>query len=145
MIPHILLLALFLSTCSGWRWPGQISEPYQERRSYEPERPYSVINRRVYEDELDNTIYESDDLLGHLSHLEAQLYMQPDNRTGDKVSQWHEGMGVNPEELGEYAEGDILYPASQGRNGIKAESARWPNGIVPYVLSPFFGKLTFFL
>lgn len=67
--------------------------------------------------------------------------MLPDNKTGDKVAQWHENMGVNPEELGEYAEGDILYPA-MGRNGIRVETARWPDGVVPFVISPFFSKCT---
>ncbi|XP_035719568.1 zinc metalloproteinase nas-13-like isoform X3 [Vespa mandarinia] len=52
-------------------------------------------------------------------------------------------MSVNPEELGNYAEGDILFPLGMGRNGLKAENARWPNGIIPYMISPYFGKIEF--
>ncbi|KAL6428195.1 hypothetical protein ACFW04_008498 [Cataglyphis niger] len=47
-------------------------------------------------------------------------------------------MDVNPEELGEYVEGDILFPPITGRNGLTAVSARWPNGIIPFVISPYF-------
>ncbi len=129
-----LLSLLFLSSCSGWRWPGETTEPRQLVEPYQ---------RRVYHDEYDNSVYGGENALGHLSHLQAQLYMQPDNKTGDKVAQWHEGMGVNPEELGEYAEGDILYPATMGRNGIKTETARWPDGVVPYLISPFFSEYYF--
>nr|CAD7571777.1 unnamed protein product [Timema californicum] len=47
-------------------------------------------------------------------------------------------MGVNPEELGEYLEGDILFPESLSRNGLRAERSRWPGGVVYYTLSPYF-------
>ncbi|XP_008216665.1 zinc metalloproteinase nas-13-like isoform X2 [Nasonia vitripennis] len=95
---------------------------------------------RESRDVFDNSVDSANGLIAHLSHLEGQLYGLPDNQTGEKVAQWHEGMGVNPEELGEYAEGDILYPASMGRNGVKAETARWPGGVVPYMISPFFNE-----
>jgi len=49
-------------------------------------------------------------------------------------------MDVNPEELGEYAEGDILFPPSIGRNALAAVSARWPNGIIPFVITPYFSE-----
>ena len=91
-------------------------------------------------DILDNAVDSPDGLLSHLSHLERQLYAEPSNKTGLKVSQWHEGMGVNPEELGEYVEGDILFPSAMARNGLKASSARWPDGVIPYMISPFFSK-----
>ncbi|OXU27095.1 hypothetical protein TSAR_011712 [Trichomalopsis sarcophagae] len=95
---------------------------------------------RESRDVFDNSVDSANGLIAHLSHLEGQLYGLPDNQTGEKVAQWHEGMGVNPEELGEYAEGDILYPASMGRNGVKAETARWPGGVVPYMISPYFNE-----
>ncbi|XP_033218253.1 zinc metalloproteinase nas-13-like [Belonocnema kinseyi] len=91
-------------------------------------------------DVLDNAFDSPDGLLSHLSHLERQLYADPSNETGLKVSQWHEGLGVNPEELGEYVEGDILFPSSMSRNGLKASSARWPDGVIPYIISPFFNE-----
>lgn len=48
---------------------------------------------------------------------------------------------MNPEELGEdYLEGDIM-PSAKSRNGLKAESARWKGGKVPYKISDKFSKL----
>lgn len=91
-------------------------------------------------DVLDNAADSPDGLVAHLQHLGQSLYRLPDNDTGLKVAQWHPGMDVNPEELGSYAEGDILFPPTIGRNGLKAESARWPNGVVPFVISPYFSE-----
>lgn len=36
--------------------------------------------------------------------------------------------------MGEYLEGDILFPKPQGRNGIVGQSYRWPNGVIPFVI-----------
>ncbi|XP_020289310.1 zinc metalloproteinase nas-4-like [Pseudomyrmex gracilis] len=89
----------------------------------------------------DDTI---DDLIAHLRlKFGQELYKIPDNDTGFKVANWHSGMNVNPEELGNYAEGDILFAPDllarpSFRNGLKRESARWPNGVVPFVISPYF-------
>jgi hypothetical protein len=63
------------------------------------------------------------------------------NLTGIKVSQWHDKMPVNPEELGEYLEGDIMVSDSLRRNGLRSENSRWPDGVVPYMLSPYFSKI----
>ncbi|XP_011346875.1 zinc metalloproteinase nas-4 [Ooceraea biroi] len=89
-------------------------------------------------DVFDNAVDSPDGLIAHLQHLGELLYRFPDNETGLKVAQWHEGMDMNPEELGSYVEGDILFPPTQGRNGLKADSARWPNGVVPFMVSPYF-------
>lgn len=43
-------------------------------------------------------------------------------------------MGMNPEELGEYLEGDIVLPPSTTRNGILNASLRWEEGIVPFII-----------
>lgn len=56
---------------------------------------------------------------------------------GDSVSKWTPDSHVHPEELGEYAEGDILHPEDQGRNGLRAKSSRWPNRTIPYEISPY--------
>lgn len=48
---------------------------------------------------------------------------------------------VNPEELGPYLEGDMLIPRPAGRNGIRAKSARWPNGVIPFEIKGNFSKL----
>lgn len=70
------------------------------------------------------------------------LYKQPNNEVGDMVKAWVPSKGLsNPEELGTYVEGDILFPESHtSRNGLRAVSARWPNGRVPYVISGSFSK-----
>ncbi|XP_049946500.1 zinc metalloproteinase nas-13-like, partial [Schistocerca serialis cubense] len=56
--------------------------------------------------------------------------------TGNKVSSWSSESGHNPEEVGEYFQGDIIQPMS--RNGIRAKGARWPHGVVHYQISPGF-------
>ncbi|XP_066591220.1 zinc metalloproteinase nas-13-like [Prorops nasuta] len=89
-------------------------------------------------DILDNAVDSPDGLIAHLQHLESSLFGLPDNATGAKVAEWHEGLGMNPEELGSYAEGDILFPLGMGRNGLKSDSARWPDGVIPYMISPYF-------
>ncbi|XP_011867256.1 PREDICTED: zinc metalloproteinase nas-4-like isoform X1 [Vollenhovia emeryi] len=96
---------------------------------------WPVLRRR---DVFDNAVDGPNGLIAHLRNLGGLLYGFPSNETGLKVAQWREGMDVNPEELGEYAEGDILFPPSIGRNGLAAVSARWPNGVIPFVLSPYF-------
>ena len=43
---------------------------------------------------------------------------------------------MNPEELGELFEGDIAGIAGEARNGLIDEKYRWPNGVVPYEITP---------
>jgi hypothetical protein len=48
---------------------------------------------------------------------------------------------MNPEEMGLYAEGDILITKPQeGRNGIRDQSSRWPKGIIPYTIQGRFSE-----
>lgn len=62
----------------------------------------------------------------------------PDNETGTKLDQWKPG-GQNPEEVGNYYEGDILIPRSMvGRNGIAHPSYRWKDATIPYVIKGTF-------
>ncbi|XP_012266952.2 zinc metalloproteinase nas-13-like isoform X2 [Athalia rosae] len=89
-------------------------------------------------DVFDNAVDSPLGVMGHLRHLDELLYGLPNNDTGRRVAEWHPSMEVNPEELGPYAEGDILFPAAMGRNGLKTESTRWPGGIIPYMISPIF-------
>ena len=91
-------------------------------------------------DVLDNSVDSLDGVISHLSHLAEKAFGLPSAATGAKVAEWHEGLDVNPEELGEYAEGDILFPQGLARNGLKAESSRWPGGVVPYMISPYFSR-----
>ena len=69
-----------------------------------------------------------------------QALIIPDNETGVKVSQWTVNMNINPEELGNYLEGDIMIAKSLTRNGVKDENLRWSNGVIPYVIMGNFGK-----
>ncbi|KAK2580109.1 hypothetical protein KPH14_012387 [Odynerus spinipes] len=108
------VLVLLISSSFGW--------PYRRR------------------DAFDNLVDTPNALVSYLETLGQALYGLPNNETGQKVAEWHEGMPVNPEELGNYAEGDILFPVTLGRNGLKAESARWPDGVIPYMISPYFDE-----
>lgn len=58
--------------------------------------------------------------------------------TGAKLAQWNEKSLTNPEEVGEYFQGDIIQPLS--RNGLRNKLSRWPQGIVHYQLSPSFSE-----
>ncbi|XP_077289268.1 hatching enzyme 1.2-like [Arctopsyche grandis] len=70
-----------------------------------------------------------------LSSLGEDVFGLPKNSSGVKLSQWNPDTSqTNPEELGEYFQGDILFPPGSKRNGVRAESFRWPGGIVPYVI-----------
>jgi hypothetical protein len=51
---------------------------------------------------------------------------------------WKMDSVVNPEEMGSYLEGDIIVHNS--RNGLTAEAARWPGGIVPYEMGAYFSE-----
>ncbi|XP_015513398.1 zinc metalloproteinase nas-13 [Neodiprion pinetum] len=108
-----LLLTILLATSSAW--------PYFRRR-----------------DIFDNAVDSPNGPMGYMRNFEEVLHALPNNDTGRKVAEWHEQMEINPEELGEYAEGDILFPEGMGRNGLKSETMRWPGGVVPYMISPYF-------
>ncbi|XP_065205602.1 zinc metalloproteinase nas-13-like isoform X2 [Planococcus citri] len=86
------------------------------------------------ENEIDNPDY---DTFQNLQQLGDKLFGDPKNSSGDHVAKWTPNSGVFPEELGEYAEGDILHPISFTRNGLKAKSSRWTNKVIPYEISPY--------
>lgn len=55
--------------------------------------------------------------------------------------EWTPASLINPEELGDYFEGDIMLPLPpQGRNGIIDEKYRWPDGRVPYNIDYFMSE-----
>lgn len=90
----------------------------------------------------------SDDDIIDLSYFGGRIYGNPNEEVGNIVKTWEESGNydlINPEELGTYAEGDILMPKSIGRNGILAETYRWPNGIVPFEIRGTFSKYIQFL
>ncbi|XP_014208542.1 zinc metalloproteinase nas-13-like [Copidosoma floridanum] len=145
VIAGLLVLA---SSCTAWPFLDQTLGPTTEPHRTDPSDLGAIVIRDDDEEEydvVDNSMeggeaWSDGELSGHLEHLEGRLFGSPSNETGARVDGWHEGLGVNPEELGEYAEGDILYPLAMARNGVKAESARWPNGVVPFVISPYFNE-----
>lgn len=76
-----------------------------------------------------------------LSQLGERIYGEPDEANGEKLKYLTaENMTGNPEEMGSYAEGDILHLPSDLRNGVRAPAKRWPNGRVPYKLAGFFSE-----
>lgn len=69
-----------------------------------------------------------------------KIYGLPDRRSGDNLNEWERTRSGNPEEMGTYWEGDILFPinkskSSNDRNGIVGQSYRWPNGVVPFEIA----------
>jgi hypothetical protein len=64
--------------------------------------------------------------------------------TKDKMSRNTLVHQENPEELGPYTEGDIIYSKKLGRNGLVNPISHWPNGEVPYIINGTFGKLLIF-
>lgn len=78
-----------------------------------------------------------------LSPYGASIFKEPSNLTGDLVSSYDPNTDeMNPEELGEYLEGDMRMPQSYGRNGVIATASHWPNGVVPYEIDGHFGTNT---
>ncbi|XP_011692983.1 PREDICTED: zinc metalloproteinase nas-4-like [Wasmannia auropunctata] len=69
----------------------------------------------------------------HPYHIDEYMTV-PNNETGIKVAQWTEEMNMNPEELGNYFEGDIMISNSTTRNG-DTKAKRWPNRQIPYVIT----------
>jgi hypothetical protein len=64
------------------------------------------------------------------------IYGDPDEKVGKMVDEWSPESEVNPEELGNYLEGDILVPPGEGRSGLVKESTHWPGGVVPFMIDP---------
>lgn len=90
----------------------------------------------------DNNRVDGDDDYIDLSHLGTNIYGDPDSETGRLVAQYNPEIDdINPEELGSYAEGDMLMPQGIGRNGLTAHTSRWPGGIVPFEIRGNFGNL----
>lgn len=89
----------------------------------------------------DNNQVDGDDDFIDLSHLGTKIFGEPDDETGRLVAQYNPEIDdINPEELGSYAEGDMLMPQGFGRNGLTAQSSRWPGGLVPFEIRGNFGK-----
>ncbi|EDS31597.1 metalloproteinase [Culex quinquefasciatus] len=71
-----------------------------------------------------------------LSSVGTAIYGNPDEAVGARVATYDpETALVNVEELGSYAEGDMLITRPAGRNGMADVSTRWPGGQVPFVIN----------
>ncbi|CAK1590548.1 unnamed protein product [Parnassius mnemosyne] len=91
-------------------------------------------------DDLDlNSIDGGDDGID-LSSLGPDAYGSPNNDSGDALATWSESSLMNPEEMGSYGQGDILMPSIRTRNGMKDQTSRWPNGIIPYEIRGHFNQ-----
>lgn len=101
---------------------------------------FTLVNSHPYASSDNNRVDGDDDSID-LSHLGANIFGVPDSETGRLVAQYNPEIDdINPEELGSYAEGDMLMPHGFGRNGLTAQSSRWPGGIVPYEIRGNFGN-----
>ncbi|CAG9791605.1 unnamed protein product [Diatraea saccharalis] len=90
-------------------------------------------------DMAENSIDGADNSI-NLSHLGSEAFGSPKNESGDALTEWNESSLMNPEEMGSYAEGDILIPHPLGRNGVREQSSWWPNGIIPYVIEGYYNQ-----
>lgn len=90
-------------------------------------------------DEISNSNTTIEDVID-LSRYSSDIFGKPDEKeTGKVVEEYTAESGVNPEELGSYVEGDILFTEQRtGRNGLAKQTARWPHGIVPFSIEANF-------
>ncbi|KAJ0172935.1 hypothetical protein K1T71_011111 [Dendrolimus kikuchii] len=96
------------------------------------------IDTYDYSNGLDGFTDEEDRI--DLSHLGPNAFGTPRNESGYSLSAWSESSQVNPEETGEYAEGDILMPPRVARNGVAESTLKWTNGIIPYLIEGYFSQ-----
>ncbi|XP_068623853.1 hatching enzyme 1.2-like [Battus philenor] len=87
-----------------------------------------------------NNIIDEGDGEIDLSSLGPAAYGTPENSSGEAVAMWTEESLMNPEEMGNYGQGDILIPPANTRNGMNNKASRWPNGIIPYVVAGQFNQ-----
>ena len=84
---------------------------------------------------------QQDDSLIDLTALGPTIYGQPSGYTGYKLVRWFANRGAgNAEEQGTYYEGDILFPSTMLRNGLRAESKRWEDGVIPVEVDSTFSE-----
>lgn len=75
-------------------------------------------------------LYNEEEGLTDWSQDGEVVFGESNKRTEDYVARKTD-LEVNPEELGDYFEGDILL-TSYNRNGMLDKTHLWPNGTVPY-------------
>lgn len=101
----------------------------------------AVVNAAPYPSIEDNSIDEDVPVID-LSQYGSSIFGVPSNRTGQLVASYDPNTSeLNPEELGEYLEGDMLMPPGLGRNGLIASTSHWSGGVVPFEISGYFGNI----
>lgn len=100
----------------------------------------ALIFRVIFSEPIDNN-----DNIGSIDLTQHgdKIYGSPDYRSGENLNEWERTRSGNPEEMGTYLEGDILFPTNQsaksnGRNGIVNQSYRWSNGVIPFEIAGTF-------
>lgn len=83
--------------------------------------------------------HDSDKLPIDLSTFGSRLFGWPDSDVGSRIATYDQSSLENPEELGSYFEGDILF-APNVRNGLVKEVYRWNDGVVPFEIIGPYGK-----
>ncbi|XP_026488942.1 zinc metalloproteinase nas-7-like [Vanessa tameamea] len=91
----------------------------------------------IVNDETENSIDDGDVI--DLTGLEPNAFGYPKDESGEAVANWTESSLMNPEEMGGYAEGDILIP-QYTRNGVRDQASLWPKGIIPYDIDRRFNQ-----
>jgi hypothetical protein len=72
------------------------------------------------------------------SNLDVSKIMTlPDKNSGKALTEWMKLKVGNPEEQGNYFEGDIILNLDK-RNGITLPTLRWEKGIIPYKIGAGF-------
>lgn len=76
------------------------------------------------------------------SILRQNIFVQSELWTEEQVAGRHPKINrENPEEMGNYVEGDMVIPrVRRGRTATTRQTARWPNGIIPFEIHGGFGN-----
>lgn len=99
-----------------------------------PENEDNLIDEENPED---YSFDEHDRINVDLTYLGETIHTQPNEESGAKLAAYTPDSAGNPEEQGNYAEGDMYMPL-KGKNGLLDKSYRWVGGKVPYVIAPSF-------
>lgn len=94
----------------------------------------------IYAAEVKESSDDDDDFTIDLTPFGSKIFGSPiaSDKNDTKENQNAQQSG-NPEESGPYLEGDLLMPSS-ARNGMRAESYRWRNGEIPFVIQGSFSE-----
>lgn len=102
-----------------------------------------IILRAIFSNAIDDGELQNEENIIDLTEYADRIYGSPNQRAAENLIDWDRTRIGNPEEMGTYLEGDILFPIKQGelengRNGIVGQSYRWPNAVVPFEIAGTF-------